>query len=378
MTRVVQIEVAHWNRQLRETMTISRGGFRERNHVFVKCTSDSGHFGFGEAVGDWRRIYSALQCGIDFEPLLDTVIDAPKDVWGLLLGDDVYVESLGSTWAAVSAVEMALTDLESSARVPAPDSGFDDDDQELLETYASNIYWDHPDRMAEVARRIVERGIRAIKVHIGVGSPIEELPRLRAIREAIGSQTLMMVDLNCGYSVQEAVEAGQLWEDLGIHWLEEPIHPSDWAGLETVSSKVPMQIAVGENLGWPSEFRRAIDCGAQTLMPDAGRVGMFRCREVDELCTYSAATYSPHNYSSGLLLGATVALLRASAQPGPLEVDLSGNSLYEELWGPLQFDVMGRLQIPAGSGGGLLPEGADSILNKLAWRDVSAIDMLSP
>ena len=378
MTRIARIEVAHWSQQLRETMAISRGGFRERHHTFVKCSSDTGYVGFGEAVGDWRRIHSVLRSGLGIEVLLRGDIHTPQDVWGLLLGEDVYFESLGSIWAAVSAIEMALADLEArqSKFVGAGAIGHTSGD--YLEAYASNIYWDHPKRMAEVARRIVERGVHSVKVHIGVASPIDELSRLQAVRAAIGPQTSLMVDLNCGYSANQAIEAGQLWADLDVAWLEEPVFPSDWAGLESVASNVPIPIALGENLGWLSEFRRAVDCGAQVLMPDAGRVGMYRCREVDELCCTSAVTYSPHNYSSGVLLGATVALLNASIQPGPLEIDLSNNSLYEELWGPLQFDNVGNLVNPKDRGKGLLPKAADSVLDRLAWIELGEIDRFKP
>lgn len=358
-------------------MAISRGGFRERHHIFVKCITSAGHVGYGEAVGDWRRILAALQFGIDWKPLLGPSLLTPHSVWELMLDGDVYYEGLGTTWAAASAVEMALADVIAKERgtSTATTSGLGSD-MEPLASYASNVYWDRPERMANVARRIMERGIRSVKVHIGVENPTEELPRLRAVRDAIGPETPLMIDLNCGYSADQAIEAALIWEDLNIAWLEEPVRPFDWEGLSSVTSSVSIPIAVGENLGWLSDFERAVDCGAQVLMPDAGRIGMRRCQAVDELCATHRLTYSPHNYSSGILLGATVTLLSSSTTPGPLEIDMSSNSLYEELWGPLDFDDEGRLVIADRCASGLVPESAADVLDRLPWTQVEIMDRL--
>ena len=371
MTKVTHVEVAHWSRELRETMQISRGGFRERHHIFVRCSSDSGYMGYGEAVGDWRRIHATLQAGMNIQRLLDRELQAPKDAWRILLGGDVYFESLGSTWAAVSAIEMALTDLMAreneahateilGAKRPITS----------LATYASNVYWDAPGLMADVARRITDRGVRSIKVHVGVEGPAEELPRLQAVRDAIGPEATLMVDLNCGYLPEQAIQAGRLWADLDIAWLEEPVAPSDWMGLSSVVSKTSIPVAIGENLGFLSDFRRAIDSGVRVLMPDAGRIGMHNCRSVDDLCSRHGVSFSPHNFSSGVLLGATIHLLSASSEPGPLEIDLSHNALYEELWGPIELDGAGRLLTRQGQGPGLVPPTAAREMDGLHWVPV--------
>jgi len=380
MTTIAGIEVAHWSRELRETMAISRGGFRERHHMFVRLASSDGHTGYGEAVGDWRRIYSALSPGLNAQCLLGADIPEPGDVWEFLLGGDVYYESLGSVWAAVSAIEMALWDIraqEGGASVTETIRWEGPVAEARFPVYASNIYWDDPERMADVAVRTLQRGARAVKVHIGVADPVEELPRLKAVRRAIGPETPLMVDLNCGYTAAEAVKAGEIWADLDIAWLEEPVAPWDWKGLQSVAANIPMPVAVGENLGRLSEFEQAVASGAQILMPDAGRVGMTRCRGVDELCSTIGVTYSPHNYSSGLLLGATVALLGASANAGPLEIDLSGNALFDELWGPVDLDVHGRLVVQVDRGPGLIPPSARAIMDSLPWTGSGDLDRLS-
>lgn len=377
MNRIVSLQVAHWSRPLRETMAISRGGFGERHHIFVKCITDAGHVGYGEAVGDWRRILAALRFGIDWKPLLGHPVLTPQSVWELLLDGDVYYEALGTMWAATSAVEMALADVlaKENGKSAAMTSGLGTN-LEPLYSYASNVYWDSPERMANVARRIMERGIRSVKVHVGVKSPTEEVPRLRAVRDAIGPETPLMVDLNCGYSADQAIEAALIWEHLNIAWLEEPVRPFDWEGLSSVASSVSIPVAVGENLGWLSDFERAVDCGARVLMPDAGRIGMRNCQSIDELCANHRLTYSPHNYSSGILLGATVTLLSSSSAPGPLEIDMSSNSLYEDLWGPLEFDNEGRLVIADRRAFGLLPESAADVLDRLPWTEIGITDML--
>ena len=62
--------------------------------------------------------------------------------------------------------------------------------------YASDVYWEkNPHSMASNAERIAKQGIRTIKVHLGCQPPEKEVERVRIIRESIGPEVSLMVDL---------------------------------------------------------------------------------------------------------------------------------------------------------------------------------------
>ena len=73
-----------------------------------------------------------------------------------------------------------------------------------------------PDLAAERARRMVERGWKAIKVKVGRDEhPRADVERLRAVREAIGPDVLLSVDANGGYTVEQAVWAARRLREAG-------------------------------------------------------------------------------------------------------------------------------------------------------------------
>lgn len=65
-------------------------------------------------------------------------------------------------------------------------------------------------------------GLAGCKFKVG-GAPVEEdVQRVRAAREAAGSDFILMVDANQGYTRDEAIRFCRLTADLNLRWFEEP------------------------------------------------------------------------------------------------------------------------------------------------------------
>ena len=81
----------------------------------------------------------------------------------------------------------------------------------------------------------VKAGYRAVKLKTGAGSPADEAKRVRAVREAIGKDISLMLDMNAPYDVDDCIEFARRVEPLDIFWLEEPLHwylqPADFVRL---------------------------------------------------------------------------------------------------------------------------------------------------
>ena len=66
-------------------------------------------------------------------------------------------------------------------------------------------------------------GIGAYKFHSYKGGKAD-MPILRAVREEIGPDHILLHDPVCSYDLREAIEVGHLMEELDFVWLEEPFH----------------------------------------------------------------------------------------------------------------------------------------------------------
>ena len=346
--KITDVRVHLLRKKLSSPMRISRGGFTFREHAVVEVITDAGISGLGEGVGDPRMVKAIIEGVLCNEAKgLD-----PLNIEGIrkkLLDGKVYFERKGSVICAVSAIETACWDiLGKEQKVPVYQllGGLVCD---KIAVYASDIYWEkNPRSMASNAERIAKQGIRTVKVHLGCLPPEKEVERVRIIREVLGPDVFLMIDLNAGYDGPSALRAAQLWKQYDIYWLEEPVNP----GLADVQAALRKQtdipIASGENEFRLEGFKYLFDQGAVDIaMPDIGRVGGIQ--ETHDICALAKTrdvAVSPHNFSSGVLLAATAHLMFAVSNTQLLEIDTSDNAVYHEFF-PEPFQIKDGFAFPS-------------------------------
>ena len=331
--KIKEIHVHLLQKKLTSSMRISRGGFDVRHHLIVEVVTNEGITGLGEGVGNARLIKQILtgamiEQAVGLDPMN---IEAVRDK---LIDSDVYMEQKGSVVCAASAIEMACWDIKGKAlNVPVFQllGGLYRD---KIEAYASDIYWEEePKKMGENASRIKSLGYGTIKAHLGCKSPKEDTSRVQALRDAIGPDIDLMIDLNGGYNRLQAFQAAKLWEPFNLYWLEEPVSPNQIDCLADLRSRTSMPIAAGENEFRVYGFKHLFDKNAvDVAMPDIGRAGGIQ--EVRNICALAQSygiLVSPHNYSSGVLLAATIQLMASVPNAHLLEIDTSDNAIYQEL-----------------------------------------------
>ena len=346
--KIEKINVYLLEKALSSTMRISRGGFKVRRHAIVEIITDDGVVGVGEGVGDAIRIKSALDNHI-CQKLIGLDPFNIHNVKTNILGSDVYYEGMGTILSAMSAVEMACWDIKGKALNLPIHTLLGGKEFNELNMYASDIYWESdPVKMANNAMRICESGFNSIKIHVGVEDPKSEEIRIREIRKTIGDNINLMIDLNAGYSLIESIEAYNRWSQYNLYWIEEPLSPENCHALNMLSPHVSCAIAVGENITGLNSFKNTLDTNTiDILMPDIGRVGGIEetCKVFDLASAYGCSV-SPHNYSSGIILAATIQVMASRNNSHFLEYDTSKNAVYEELMGDaLMFDN-GILTVP--------------------------------
>jgi L-alanine-DL-glutamate epimerase-like enolase superfamily enzyme len=113
-----------------------------------------------------------------------------------------------------------------------------------------------------------------VKMKIGRREPAEDLRRVKLVREAIGPDIHLSLDVNNGWSIQTAIRMADKLQEYDIYWLEEPILADEIGNLAKLAKETSIPIAVGENHYTKWEFKDLIEQGAvEIVQADIGKCG---------------------------------------------------------------------------------------------------------
>lgn len=149
--------------------------------------------------------------------------------------------------------------------------------RERVPTYANCAHHMPEDELAERAALDVANGHRALKIR-GTRSFVtvdEATRRVAAVREAIGPDVRLMVDVNGSWDVETAIRQLHRWERYDVYWLEEPVPPADLPGYVRVRERAGSTLIVGgeQHVGL-AEFRPLLDANAVDIaQPNAAMTG---------------------------------------------------------------------------------------------------------
>lgn len=122
------------------------------------------------------------------------------------------------------------------------------------------------------------RGFGAVKIKVGTpeskGGIERDIMRLRKVREVVGNKLNIMMDANQGMNVPDAIKLSTLAADINIHWFEEPVPHTDFAGYQLIRQKTGIALAMGEREYDMEPLKHLIDRNALDLwQPDIIRIG---------------------------------------------------------------------------------------------------------
>jgi L-alanine-DL-glutamate epimerase-like enolase superfamily enzyme len=327
----------------------------ERKFTFIVVETDAGLTGLGDAFGDQALMPAIIErrlrpMALGLNPCN---IDA---VWRRLFASRAFWETGGSVLCGISAIEVACWDIRGQAEGVPVCEMLGGRKREWIEGYASDLHWEEPERMADLAAAYVEQGFRCVKTHVGApGEGDRDLERVAAVRQAIGPEVGFMIDVNTAFEPPEALAFGKALLPFQPYWYEEPVWPLDAAGHAWLRQQLPVKIATGENLYVTQGFEplwthRACDY----VMPDILRCGgIEQTRQICQAAVRHGIIPSPHNYSSGVGLAATLHLMAALPETQWLEFDPTGTAIYEELFTEPLIVERGRVRVPTAPGLGV-------------------------
>ncbi len=271
--------------------------------IVCRINTDEGISGLGEAgvslgVGGTAgfgmvKDLSQLVLGADpinTEGIWDTM--QKKTFWGA--GGGTMVS------AGMSAIDTALWDIKAKAFGVPLYKLLGGKTRDNLRCYASQIQfgWGErwtplatPEEYAECALRAVGEGYDCVKVDPAFfdekrmgGADFTKIlshkqvamchDRLAAIRNAVGPDVDIIVEMHCGTDVSAAVQIGRAIEELGIFLYEEPVMPLNPLMMKEVRDSVNFPLAAGERIYTRWGYRPFLEMRAlDVIQPDLGNCG---------------------------------------------------------------------------------------------------------
>lgn len=362
-SRIVRIDGYEVSCNLPECIGNSRGFFDSRGALVVGVTTADGVTGWGETWAFPSAAAAVIRDRLG-PRLLGESGAAPRrlhDVMLRLLPDRHDVPLM-----AVSALDIAVWDgAARSAGLPLH-AFLGGAVRERVFAYASGPFLKPgPDPYRDYFADIdgyLDAGFRAIKLRLGT-KPAADGEIARRIRERIGADLLLMVDLNQGFSLGPAVDLAHRLAACDVRWLEEPIAHDDLAGYRDLRAQVPIALAGGESLFGVGAFRDVVTDGLlDFLQPDLALCGgITEGLKIAALAEAFDIPLVPHVWGTAVNFNATLhftALLperTAQGMPCPLfEYDTSFNPL-RTMCGACLLDSAGTIAVPDGPGLGIDP-----------------------
>ena len=147
---------------------------------------------------------------------------------------------------------------------------------------------------------------------------------MRAAREAVGSDALLMVDAGAsdafwrqGY--KWALRTAQMLASYQVEWFEEALPPDNLRDYVLLRQNSPVPIAGGEVLTRRQSFLPWISQGAfDVVQPDATKVGgLSESRRIAYMADDHGVRLIPHGWNTALGLAADLHLAAASPKHRP-------------------------------------------------------------
>ena len=312
--------------------------------VIVRLETDSGLVGWGE--GHTPAAPEATKAVIDHLLAEVVVGEDPRDVhpiWEKMYSTmRLRGHSAGFMMEAISAIDIALWDVAGKALDVPVATLLGGKMRDRIPVYASSLPrvdastgeagWDG---LATMAEELVESGHRSLKVKLGIDLE-QDRHALRVVRDAVGEDVSLSVDVNGAYDLPLAEKAGDMMAAEEVIWLEEPLVPENRRGYARLAESLGLAVAGGECLCNRWIFNDFLaDGGFDVVQPDVSRAGgISESKRISDLADAYNVPFAPH-VSIGTAIYMAASLHWAAAGPNlkmcewPIQQSVLGNGILE-------------------------------------------------
>lgn len=268
--KITNVETYYLDVPLQQrTITDSQSRVDSVEFVQVRIDTDEGISGWG-FNWNYTKGMRAVKTIIDDNYAPNLIGKDPLDHKTILRGlyyTNHFIGRVGVTRVGLCAVNMALWDIRLQlAGMPLwKYLGACKNKVKAYNTDGGWLDWSIDDLICDMSG-IIERGFDAVKMKLGLPDPREDYRRVKAVRQAIGDQIKLMVDVNTVWDLKTAKVWGKRLEEFDISWLEEPLHPFDKRAHAELAKTVNIPLAVGETIYTTHDFRDYIEMNAVDIV----------------------------------------------------------------------------------------------------------------
>jgi galactonate dehydratase len=289
-----------------------------RNIIFLRMTTDEGLVGFGESTLQNREegLLGYLEGAVRRHVLGSDPFNI-EDLWRRMYRNEFWRGGVIAT-TVMSGIEVACWDIIGKALGQPVWRLLGGQCHEKIKAYANAWYTVErkPEEFAKRVKVVLEKGYKALKVDpFGAGDL--ELSRVEmtrsvglvaAIREAVGADVEIFVEMHGRFSASTAIEIARQLEPFQPGWIEEPCPPEDIPSLRKVADHVRIPVATGERYFTHHGFREVIESGAPDILQadviHAG--GLLDMKKIAAMADTHSMVMAPHNSNGPVSTAASV------------------------------------------------------------------------
>ena len=284
--------------------------------VLIKVTADDGTVGWGETYGIVAP--NAVTSIID-DVLGPVVIGRdPRDA--VVIQEDLYdlmrVRGFfgGFYVDAIAGVDIAIWDLFGKLVGQPVVKLLGGQRMATIPAYVSGLPRATLAERLDLAREMQARGFDAFKYAAAV-SHEGIVNEMRVLREGLGPNTRLMVDLHWKFTAQEAIQLIAQLEPFHPYFVEAPCQPEDLEGQAHVGASVRVPLALGEEWRTVYEYRPRMERRSMSIIqPEMGHIGISQFMQICRMANAFHMKVIPHA-SIGIGIFQAASLHAAAALP---------------------------------------------------------------
>ena len=353
--------------------------------VVVKINTDEGICGYGE-VGMAYGVGASAGFGMakDLAKLTIGMDPMQKEaIWDKMQKKTFWGQGGGTVVSAgMSAIDIALWDIKGKALNVPVYQLLGGKCRDSVRTYASQLQFGwgkakaksilvEPKQYADAALQALADGYDSIKVDVNEMDEFGNVKkrnlcgpqpqkvlrvgydRLKAMREAVGPDVDIIVEAHALTDTTSAIQFGQMIEELGVFFYEEPVMPLNPKQMKKVADNVNIPIAAGERVYTRWGFRPFFEDGSlSVIQPDLGTCGgITECKKICDMAHVYDMTCQVHVCGGPIMTAASLHL--EAAIPNFAIHELHRYALLEANTSTCKYDYLpenGMYEIPILSG----------------------------
>ena len=301
-SKIVSVESRTISIPLDNVTSFSTRKVSARDYTLVKIRTADGHEGIGFCYGGSRGGVMVTHAVRELfkSMLIGQSALRVEGLWQEMYQDTLLHGRAGSVMRAISIIDNALWDRNARAAGLPLSQYFGGHAKETVPAYASGGYYlegKTPEKLGEELAGYVELGFKAVKIKVGRFGPQEEEARIKAAREAIGDDILLMLDANNAWSdLPTALEYMKRYEPYSPYWIEEPFSPDDIENHAQLARRTPVAVATGEIEAGRWRHQELLEKRAAMILQTDAAVcgGISEFRRIAAMAAGFGVTVCPH------------------------------------------------------------------------------------